>query len=409
MGHPTLTSREAVTPSKNFNLIHWKITLPIDRNGAFSGTASEVKNLGGYLHRSYFYKGSDGAMVFKAPVEGATTAGSRYARSELREMNGSERAAWTIKQGGYMKATLEIDQVPALFNGAKGRIIVGQVHGQDDELARLYWDKGTLYFENDMAGSTGKETKFALTNSMGAKPDVSLNEKFTYTIDVTLDRVAVKVYADGQTYTATDTIHQAWKSDAFYFKAGTYLGVNETQGTGYGQTSFHALKFSHFGSASEPTSKSSSLPFSSNHYSGTSKGDKLTGSSANDRIEGKGGNDILWGKGGSDVLVGSSGQDSFTFDTKLGAKNIDVILDFNVRDDTIRLNDTVFTALGSGRLPSENLVIGSKALDAQDRIIYNDKTGGLFYDADGSGKIRAIQFAKVDADLKITAADFLII
>ncbi len=348
-------------------------------------------------------------MLFKAPVEGATTGGSRYARTELREMNGSERAAWTIKQGGHMKATLEIDQVPTLFNGAKGRIIVGQVHGKDDELARLYWDKGTLYFENDIAGSTGKETKFVLTDSTGAKPNVSLNEKFTYTIDVTSSRVNVTVHADGKTYKATDTIHQAWKSDAFCFKAGTYLGVNETQGTGYGQTSFHALKFSHTGDTSQPTSKSPSLPFTSKTYSGTGKGNKLTGSSANDRIEGKGGDDMLWGKGGNDVLVGSSGQDSFTFDTKLGGKNIDVILDFNVREDTIRLNDTVFTKLEAGKLAPESLVIGQSALDAQDRIVYNNKTGGLFYDADGAGAIRAIQFAKIDAALKITAAHFIII
>lgn len=404
-----MTSNLSITPSKTFNLAHWKITLPIDRNGAFSGTASEVKNLSGYQHRNYFYTGLDGAMVFKAPVEGATTGGSKYARSELREMNGSERAAWTIKQGGFMKATLEIDEVPTLFNGMKGRIIVGQVHGRDDELARLYWDKETLYFENDQAGGTARETKFILTNSVGARPNVSLNEKFTYTIDVTPNRVKVTVYADGQTYTAADTIHQAWKSDAFYFKAGTYLGVNETQGIGYGQTSFHALKFSHPGTTPQPTAKSTSLPSTSKSYSGTSKDNKLTGSSANDKIEGKGGNDILWGKGGNDVLVGSSGKDSFTFDTKLGAGNIDVILDFNVRDDTIRLNDTVFTKLKSGKLPTDALVSGSKALDAQDRIIYNDKTGGLFYDADGSGQIRAIQFARIDAHLKIAAADFLII
>ncbi|MBD2745189.1 polysaccharide lyase family 7 protein [Microvirga sp. BT688] len=397
------------SPGRNFNLTDWKITLPTDRNGTFSGTAGEVKNLSGYVNANYFYTASDGAMVFKAPVGGATTSGSRYARSELREMKGSERAAWTIAGGGSMKATLEVDQAPILFNGAKGRVVVGQVHGQDEELVRLYWERDTLYFVNDIAGATGQETKFALINKAGSKPDVALNERFSYSIDVTTDRVKVTVSADGQTYSAMDHINQAWRSDAFYFKAGTYLGVNETQGSGYGQTSFYNLKVSHPVKASQAAFKLNGLPSTSKTYAGTSMGDKLTGSSGNDRIEGKGGNDMIWGKSGNDILVGSSGKDSFTFDTKLKASNIDVILNFSSKDDTIRLNDNVFTKLHSGRLAPESFVVGSKALDAQDRIIYNNKTGGLFYDPDGSGQARAIQFAKVDAGLKLTAADFLVI
>ncbi|MBB3017782.1 Ca2+-binding RTX toxin-like protein [Microvirga lupini] len=368
-----------------------------------------MKNLNGYADPEYFYMGSDGAMVFKAPVQGATTTGSRYARSELREMSGSERAAWTVMQGGFMKATLKIDQAPSLFNGTKGRVVVGQVHGQDDELVRLYWEKGTLYFVNDIAGATGQETKFALTSKIGSKPNVTLNERFTYTIDVTADRVKVTVLADGQTYMASDKVNQAWRADAFYFKAGTYLGVNETQGTGYGQTSFYELKFSHTSNASQALLKNAALPSTSKTYAGTSKADKLTGSSGNDRIEGKGGNDMIWGKSGNDILVGSSGRDAFTFDTKLGTNNVDVILNFSTKDDTIRLNDTVFKKLKSGRLPPESFSIGSKASDAQDRIVYNNKTGNLFYDPDGSGPTRAIQFAKIDKNLKLTAADFLVI
>ncbi|MBF9197168.1 polysaccharide lyase family 7 protein [Microvirga terrestris] len=398
----------SLTPSRNFDLKHWKITLPADRYGTFSGTAYEVKNLNAYVSPKYFYTGSDGAMVFKAPVGGATTSGSRYARSELREMNGSERAAWTIAEGGVMRATLEIDQAPVLFNGAKGRIVVGQVHGQEDELVRLYWERNTLYFVNDIAGATGQETKFVLTNKVGLRPNVGLNERFSYSIDVTTDRVKVTVSADGQTYAATDYINQAWRSDALYFKAGTYLGVNETQGTGYGQTSFYDLKFSHSIKAPQVAFKVNQLPSTSKTYSGTSIGDKLTGSSGNDRIEGKGGNDMIWGKSGNDILVGSSGNDSFTFDTKLSAGNIDVILNFNVKDDTIRLNDSVFTKLSSGRLAPDNFVVGPKASDAREQIIYNNKTGGLFYDPDGSGQTRAIQFAKIDSGLKLTAADFLV-
>ena len=395
----------AADPSGNFDLSNWKITLPVDQNGTIIGTASEIKNLSGYQDSKYFYTNSDGAMVFRAAVDGATTSGSKYARSELREMNGSDRAAWSIKQGGSMSATLEIDEAPIRHDGSNGRIVVGQIHGQDAELTRLYWENGTVYFVNDHGGSTGQETAFRLKNSAGKTPDISLNEKFSYTISASANRLKVSVYADGEVYTATDTINSFWNTDTFYFKAGTYLGVNETQGTGYGQTSFYALKFDHAGTAAEQ----STLPKTVKTVLGTNSSNKLTGSSHNDKIDGKSGNDTLWGKGGKDILVGGSGRDAFTFDLKPSAKNVDLILDFSVRNDTIRLNDLAFDKLDHGKLASSSFVIGDRALDGDDRIIYNRKTGALLYDADGSGDGKAIKFAAIDAKLKMTAADFVVI
>ena len=68
----------------------------MDSKGKTSGTAKEVKNLIGYEDSRFFYDAKDGAMVFKAGVDGATTSGSKYARTELREMDGADRAAWTL-------------------------------------------------------------------------------------------------------------------------------------------------------------------------------------------------------------------------------------------------------------------------------------------------------------------------
>jgi hypothetical protein len=116
----------SVAPSGNFDLSNWKITLPVDSNGRFSGTAMEVKNLSGYQHSKYFYTAADGAMTFVAPVEGATTSGSSYARSELREMNGTANAAWNLQTGGFMSATLEVDAAPNR-DGTGGKIVVGQI------------------------------------------------------------------------------------------------------------------------------------------------------------------------------------------------------------------------------------------------------------------------------------------
>ena len=109
------------------------------------------------------------------------------------------------------------------------------------------------------------------------------------------------------------------------------------------------------------------------------------------------------------MLIGGAGKDAFTFDTKPGSSNVDVIVDFNVADDTIRLNDTAFTKLKYGQLSASTFVVGEKALDSSDRIIYNDKTGALSYDADGTGSTAAVKFAMIENLAKLTAADFLVI
>ena len=47
--------------------------------------------------------------------------------------------------------------------------------------------------------------------------------------------------------------------------------------------------------------------------------------------------------------------------------------------------------------------------DADDRIIYDTDSGGLSYDADGTGNVAAVQFARLGANLNLSASDFTII
>ena len=140
--------------------------------------------------------------------------------------------------------------------------------------------------------------------------------------------------------------------------------------------------------------------------------------SSNDNLFGDGGNDSLWGGGGDDVLDGGadadvmrggSGKDFFVFSTVLGAANVDSILDFNVADDTMRLDHTIFTALGVGALTASAFKDNALApRDADDHIIYNSDTGSLFYDADGLGGAAAVKFASLLPGLALTAADFVV-
>ena len=117
------------------------------------------------------------------------------------------------------------------------------------------------------------------------------------------------------------------------------------------------------------------------------------------------------GGAGNDTLTGGAGNDTFFFNSALSAaSNVDWITDFYAPADAIRLASTVFSALGAvGTLTQAAFHIGDAAHDASDRIIYNNATGALSYDADGNGAAVAVQFATLNATLTLTNADFLVI
>ena len=67
---------------------------------------------------------------------------------------------------------------------------------------------------------------------------------------------------------------------------------------------------------------------------GEAGNDTLWGSNGNDIINGGAGNDTIFGGAGNDTLTGGAGDDIFQFTATAGS---DVITDFNVTDDTIKL------------------------------------------------------------------------
>ncbi|CAN7260130.1 hypothetical protein [Rhizobium sp. LjRoot254] len=114
---------------------------------------------------------------------------------------------------------------------------------------------------------------------------------------------------------------------------------------------------------------------------------------------------------GNDVLKAGSADDQFLFSTTLDANaNVDIIRRFSAAHDLILLEDSVFVGIGApGALAAGAFHIGSAATDAAHRIIYNESSGGLFFDSDGVGGNDAVRFAKLDRGLSLTEADFLIV
>lgn len=155
---------------------------------------------------------------------------------------------------------------------------------------------------------------------------------------------------------------------------------------------------------------------------GTSAANTLTGGVLADTLIGGGGNDRLNGGEGKDVLTGGTGSDIFVFSSAIGTNKtpiFDTITDYDAGDvpDSIRLDDDIFTSLGvigttaGVVLASGAFNTGATATEADDRIIYNNGTGKLYYDADGSGAGTQVLFALMGTTTHptLSASDFLII
>jgi uncharacterized protein len=122
------------------------------------------------------------------------------------------------------------------------------------------------------------------------------------------------------------------------------------------------------------------------------------------------GNDIIFGGIGTDNLFGGAGKDIFSYNSP--TEGFDKINDFAVGDDRFSFDRTGF-GLGSdpvGTLNATRFGIGTVATSATQRFIYNDRSGILFFDADGDGtassQVRIAQLVGIPA---LTSNNFTLI
>jgi serralysin len=136
----------------------------------------------------------------------------------------------------------------------------------------------------------------------------------------------------------------------------------------------------------------------------------LFGFGGTDTLSGGLGNDTLVAGLGNDILAGGAGSDIFRFDSVLTAPNLDQITDFNIVDDTIVLENAVFTLLATlGTLALaqfRDLSLGTQ--DADDVVIYNKVNGSISYDSNGLIAGGLVQFADVTDGLTLTNLDFFV-
>lgn len=117
-----------------------------------------------------------------------------------------------------------------------------------------------------------------------------------------------------------------------------------------------------------------------------------TGNAQNNHIEVIGDFITLNGLEGNDVLIsdraqtttlsGGAGADQLYVDALSG---VTTLTDFEHSVDTIVLHGDSALAIADGDLAARRFYAGTAAQTSAHRIIYDDSTGNLYYDADGSG------------------------
>ncbi|GLK55529.1 Ca2+-binding RTX toxin-like protein [Methylopila capsulata] len=171
------------------------------------------------------------------------------------------------------------------------------------------------------------------------------------------------------------------------------LETGRAVGTG-GVTAFETVVGSDFGDS----------------ITGDATANTLFGQNGNDRLFGGAGDDTIIGGDGADVLRGDGGADTFAFDVLPLVDEQDRVVDFTHGEDVVAFDSSVFTALSAGALTEDAFTLGSEATTLDQRIVYDARTGRLFYDADGSDEAQAaVLIATLTGKPTVDASDILVV
>jgi Ca2+-binding RTX toxin-like protein len=139
-------------------------------------------------------------------------------------------------------------------------------------------------------------------------------------------------------------------------------------------------------------------------------GQGVLGSSGADTLTGSSGSDVIDGGAGNDVLTGGAGADTFAFSAAPNAaSNLDRISDFTSGTDKLAFARSAFAALSPGELSAAAFIQAAAAVTTDQHVIYNQPTGIVSYDADGSGGGTAIAVVQLKAGQVLTAQDIKVV
>lgn len=251
------------------DLSNWKVTIPEGegKGGAINVEPPEILEYAtNEILKPYMYNDSTkGALVFYAYPSSATTANTKYSRSELREqmVPGNDKVNWTFKQGGTLKAKLAMNEVSRDKNGKYHKVIILQIHGRlTDEQRDLIGQKDNnappvlkIYWQNGKIRVKTKKLKFAGVDATGIlhKEAWTDDEGFNFEDEVGFRKFAIEVkVSNGKIVVSLNKSEfkvfenqslKRWGIFENYFKAGNYFQTRD-EGA-FAKVNFYELEVKH--------------------------------------------------------------------------------------------------------------------------------------------------------------------
>ena len=214
-------------PGEVLDLSNWYLTLPTGEERDPDDVYQP--NLTTYLGSHFHLNGTGDGVVFTANAGGVTTSGSSYPRSELREMNGGQKAGWSNRSDTH---TLCVRQAITRLPQVKPHLVAAQIHDADDDvmLVRLEGQRLLVEYQDG-------------DREVVLDPAYRLGTPYDLTIVAAESRV--QVYYNGRLGADIPESGSGW-----YFKAGSYVQSNPDKGDdpdAVGEVVVYSLQVTHTG------------------------------------------------------------------------------------------------------------------------------------------------------------------
>jgi hypothetical protein len=227
---------QARVPGDLIELADWYLTLPTGKPG--DPDTIENPQLATFTNDAFKLNDRRDGVVFSARADGVTTKNSHFPRSELREMTGSEKAAWSNTSGTH---TLDVCEAVTKAPAGKPEVVAAQIHDGNDDVMQIRLEGKTLMVQyND-----GKSEQVI-------DPDYTLGTP--YNVRIVAAGGKVDVLYNGEQKAELPLSGSGW-----YWKVGAYVQSNPERGSApdaLGEVTVYSAKITHNGGSGggSPTS-----------------------------------------------------------------------------------------------------------------------------------------------------------